>query len=83
MLKFVIDSEVEREIYRKNPEALVKHVKEIENAFNGRYDHNILGTPQQAAIMKSTAERMRELIKDNHLLRGMLHSLTRLLLLTN
>ncbi|KAH8798516.1 flavin-binding monooxygenase [Xylogone sp. PMI_703] len=63
-------SDDEKEGYQRNPVALVNHIKEIENAYNGRYNHNINGSPEQTNMMKATEARMRELIKDDRLFQG-------------
>jgi hypothetical protein len=49
---------------------MVAHIKELEDGFNKRFDHNILGTPQQKALVKEVEARMRSLIRDESILRG-------------
>lgn len=65
------DSEDERTFYQKNPDKLVAHIKELEDNFNSRFDHNILGTPEQKALAAKVEERMRQMIKDETILKGM------------
>jgi hypothetical protein len=64
------DSEAERNFYRQNPDKLIAHVKEVEDGFNARFNHNILGTPEQKAFAANTEKRMREMIKDETILKG-------------
>lgn len=65
------DSEEEKEVFRKDPEKLVAHVRHVEASFNERWDHNIVGTPQQVALKDTVIKRMREHIKDDKLLEHM------------
>ncbi|MCJ1472259.1 hypothetical protein MMC13_000906 [Lambiella insularis] len=60
-------SDEERAYFRANPEKLLAHIKVVEEFFNGRWDHNLMGTEQQKAIKEMTAKRMREMIKDDKL----------------
>jgi hypothetical protein len=64
------DLEEERNFYKQNLDKLVAHVKEVEDGFNSRFNHNILGSPEQKAFAANTEKRMREMIKDETILKG-------------
>jgi hypothetical protein len=49
-------------------------VKEFERRFNIRWDHNIVGTDQQNALVSLTADRMKSMISDDKLFKGALVS---------
>jgi hypothetical protein len=51
---------------------LVAHIKEMENGFNHRYDHNIVGHPKQLDMVKTVTARMREYVKDDKLFKSTL-----------
>ena len=53
--------------FREHPEKLVAHIKNLESLFNCRWNHNIVGTPEQKAIKAMTEKRMREMIKEDDL----------------
>jgi len=65
-------TEEERSFYQKNPDRLVAHIKELEDGFNKRFNHNIIGSPEQKALAKMVEARMREIIKDETILKGIL-----------
>ena len=61
------DSEEEKANYRANPQKLLDHIKKVEDFFNSRWDHNMMGSDAQKALKAMTAKRMREVIKDDKL----------------
>lgn len=61
------DSDEEREHFRLHPDKLMDHIKQMETGFNGRWDHNIVGNPEQLAIKDMVAKRMKSMIKDEKL----------------
>jgi hypothetical protein len=52
---------------------LFAHVKKIEDFFNARFNHNIIGTPEQKGLATIAEARMREHIKDERILKGVFH----------
>lgn len=64
------DDPSEREHFRKNPEDLLRHIKETEVMYNSTWDNNIMGTELQEQAIKMTAEHMRDVVKDDKLLKG-------------
>lgn len=50
----------------------MEHIKSLEDAFNGRYNQVFLNTPDQAGMRKMFEDRMRERIKDERILKGIL-----------
>ena len=70
------DTEEQRTFYRENPDKLVAHIKELEDGFNARFQHNIIGTPEQKALAKMVETRMREKIQDERILKGLATKLT-------
>lgn len=50
----------------------MEHIKSLEDAFNERYNQVFLDTPEQAGMRKMFEDRMRDKIKDERLLNGIL-----------
>ena len=48
------------------------HIKSLEDEFNGKYGYIFLDSPEQAEMRKEWEDRMREKIKDQRLLNGIL-----------
>ena len=61
-------SEEDKANFRAHPEKLVEHIKALEDLFNSRWNHNIVGTPEQKAFKAMVEKRMREMIKDDSIL---------------
>ncbi|GME64935.1 hypothetical protein GTA08_BOTSDO02290 [Neofusicoccum parvum] len=60
----------ERERFRKNPEELLRHIKETELMYNAHWDNAIMGTELQKEVIEKTAKRMKDIVKDDTLLKG-------------
>lgn len=65
------DTAEERQFYRDNPDRLIAHIKHLEEELNGHFDHNIIGSPEQALWKEAVTARMREMIKDDRIRKGM------------
>ena len=63
-------SEEERKAFRRNPDQLVAHAKDIEGQVNGLWGTFYSGSEAQIAGQKLLRARMREFIKDDRLLEG-------------
>ena len=48
------------------------YIKSLEDTMNERYDHALLNSPEQAWMRKMFETRMREKIKDERILNGIL-----------
>ncbi|EOD51159.1 putative flavin-binding monooxygenase protein [Neofusicoccum parvum UCRNP2] len=59
----------ERERFRKNPEELLRHIKETELMYNAHWDNAIMGTELQKEVIEKTAKRMKDIVKDDTLLK--------------
>ncbi|KAF5970676.1 flavin-binding monooxygenase [Fusarium coicis] len=66
-----LDSEEEKRDFRAHPEKLVEHIKSVEKAFNSRWNHNLMGTPEQLAMKEAVRNRMRSLIKEDKIFEKM------------
>ena len=62
-------SDKDKQDFRDHPEKLVAHIKHLESLFNAKWDHNIMGSPEQVAIKAITEQRMGKMIKDHELLK--------------
>lgn len=47
------------------------HIKAVESFFNSRWNHNLVGTPEQKGLKAMASERMRKMIKDDELYKKM------------
>ncbi len=63
-------SQEERNEFRKNPQKMVNHAKWIEAQQNGLWKAFLKGTPEQEMVKGMLEARMKELIKDERLLKG-------------
>ncbi|KAK7181161.1 hypothetical protein DPSP01_010617 [Paraphaeosphaeria sporulosa] len=63
-------TEEERDTFRKNPEALVAHARDIEGQVNGLWGVFYHGSEAQKESQKVLRARMKEFIKDERLLEG-------------
>jgi predicted adenine nucleotide alpha hydrolase (AANH) superfamily ATPase len=67
-----LDSEEERAEFRANPEKLVAHMAKKEEWFNKRFMGCIMGTPEQKAAVERLKKRMKDHLKQDRLIKGML-----------
>lgn len=63
-------SQADRDEFRRNPQALVTHAKDIEDQINGLWGTFYEGSDQKATVEDMFRTRMRELIKDDRLYKG-------------
>ena len=60
----------QREEFRKDPKALLKHAKYLEDQVNGLWDTFFMNSEAQKEAKKMFGDRMAEFIKDPRLLKG-------------
>jgi cation diffusion facilitator CzcD-associated flavoprotein CzcO len=51
---------------------MMEHIKSLEDTFNERYNHVFLNTPEQAGRRKMFEDLMRDKIKDQRIINGIL-----------
>lgn len=59
----------EIEIFRRDPEKLIEHIKLMDSQLNKQWPVFFVGSEAQTFIREKIAERMAQLVQDEHLLK--------------